>query len=65
MKAKNIISEDLLTMDQAADFLKIKKSYLYKLTSDKLIKHYKPGGKKIYFLREDLSNYITAEGGKR
>lgn len=49
---------EFLTSKEAADFLLISKSTLYKLTSSKEIKFYKPKGK-IFFKKEDLINYIT------
>lgn len=48
----------ILTAEQAAEFLGLKPSYLYKLTSDKKIKFYKPQGKLIYFRKEDLEAFL-------
>ncbi|HYQ86146.1 MAG TPA: helix-turn-helix domain-containing protein [Bacteroidota bacterium] len=47
-----------MTLDEAASYLHISKSYLYRLTSKSLIPHYKPGGKKIFFDKNDLDHYI-------
>lgn len=44
----------------AAMYLGISTSHLYKLTSSGAIKHYKPGGKKIYFFQKDLDDYIRS-----
>jgi excisionase family DNA binding protein len=41
-----------------AEYLKISKSHLYQLTSKGLIAHYKPAGKKIYFDKADLDEYL-------
>lgn len=43
---------------EAAKFLNVSNSYLYKLTHLRKIPYYKPQGKKIYFLREDLVSYL-------
>ncbi len=51
MKAVN---EKPYTSDQAAEYLGITKSYLYKLTHRNEIRHYKPGGKLVYFRKNDL-----------
>jgi excisionase family DNA binding protein len=51
-----------LNAEEAANFLKIKKRYLYKLTHHRRIKFYKPGGKNLLFKEEDLVNYV--ENGK-
>ncbi|MCC5906014.1 MAG: helix-turn-helix domain-containing protein [Balneolaceae bacterium] len=47
-----------LNMEEAADFLDISKSHLYKLTSRGEIRHYKPTGKRIYFFPKDLIEYL-------
>ena len=36
----------------------ISPDYLYHLTSDKLIPYYKPNGKKIYFLKEEIETWL-------
>jgi len=46
------------TFAEAAKYLDISKSYLYKLTSLGKIPHFKPYGKKIYFRKEDLDEWI-------
>lgn len=50
-----------LSTVQAAKFLEISISTLYKKTSNGEIKFYKPGGKIMYFFEEDLIKHITAE----
>jgi len=47
-----------LTFSQAADYLNVSKSHLYKCTHKNLISHFKPTGKKIYFLKSDLNKYL-------
>jgi excisionase family DNA binding protein len=42
---------------EAADFLGFSKGYLYKLVSAKKIACFQPGGKILYFRRNDLENY--------
>jgi excisionase family DNA binding protein len=46
-----------LGVDEAADFLNISTSYLYKLTANGEITHYKPG-KRLVFLESDLLAFI-------
>jgi len=50
---------DFLNLNEACQFLDYSKSYLYKLTHLKKIPHYKPNGKKLYFKKNDLKNWIT------
>lgn len=46
-----------LNVEEAAAFLDVTKSHLYKLTSRGEIPHYKPG-KRLYFLQSDLLEYV-------
>ena len=55
---KMYIVKEFLTVDEAADFLRISKSLLYKLTRTRQIPIYKPNGKNIYILRDDLNRWI-------
>lgn len=50
--------EEILSLNEAAQFLKSSKSFVYKLTSQKQIPHYIPSGKKIYFKKSDLESWI-------
>jgi excisionase family DNA binding protein len=54
----NDASFQLMTCEEAAKYLKVSQSHIYKLTSQDRIPHYKPAGKKIYFSKEDLDGWI-------
>lgn len=58
----NIIStqKEVLTSDEAARYMGISKSYLYKLTMKQEIPHYKPMGKMVYFNRVELENWLQS-----
>jgi excisionase family DNA binding protein len=58
IKRQIISSKEVLTLEEAAEYLQLSKSCLYKLTSNKEISHYVPGGKKIYFRRTELDNWV-------
>ena len=47
-----------LNIDEAANLLGFKKSYVYKLTSGGVIPHSKPNGKRIFFDREVLEQWM-------
>lgn len=49
-----------LTSEEAAEFLSISKSSLYKLTHKKILPFYKPNGKLIYFKKLDLLDFIMS-----
>ncbi len=50
-----------LSFKEAVTYLGISKSTLYKLTSSKQIRFYKPKGK-IFFKQEDLESFMTQKG---
>lgn len=58
----NIIfcTKEVLTSDEAAAYMGISKSYLYKLTMKQLIPHYKPMGKMCYFNRKELERWLQS-----
>ena len=47
-----------LNLLDAAKFLDLSRSHLYKLTSERKIPHFKPNGKKIYFDRSELVQWL-------
>jgi len=47
-----------LTFEEAADYLDLSKSYLYKLTSSNKIPHYKPLGKRLFFDKSELDSWL-------
>lgn len=55
---QTIQQKDILTIEEASEFLGLSVSRLYKMTSNKEIPHYKPGGKKIYLNRQELEQWI-------
>lgn len=58
----NIINctKEVLTTDEAARYLGVSKSYLYKLTMQQKIPHYKPMGKMCYFNRQELEEWLQS-----
>ena len=53
-------TKEVLTSDEAARYLGISKSYLYKLTMKQAIPHYKPMGKMCYFNRVELESWLQS-----
>jgi len=51
---------EVLSFKEACKYLNLSASYLYKLTSLRRIPHYKPNGKKIYFKRSDLQDWLLS-----
>lgn len=58
----NIIrtTKEVLTSDEAAKYMGISKSYLYKLTMQQKVPHYKPTGKMCYFNRMELESWLQS-----
>lgn len=50
--------KEVLTTTEASVYLGVSESYIYKLTSSKLIPHYKPNGKLVYFNRKELCKWV-------
>lgn len=58
LKKQIIQQKEILTIEEAAEMLGLSTSRLYKMTSNKEVPYYKPGGKKIYLKRRDLEDWI-------
>lgn len=52
--------KEVLTANEAADYMGISKSQLYKLTSTNEIPYYKPSGKLVYFNRLELEQWLQS-----
>jgi excisionase family DNA binding protein len=52
------MQKQVLNFKEACTYLELSQSHLYKLTSTNAVPHYKPNGKKIYFQREELNNWL-------
>lgn len=52
------IGKEMLTVDEAVKFMGLSKSSLYKMSADRALPVYKPNGKKIYFKKDDLVNFL-------
>lgn len=60
LKKQTIQQKEILTIDEVAEFLGLSKSRVYKMTSNREIPYYKPGGKVTYFNRQDLEQWILS-----
>ena len=55
-----ILKKDVLNFNEAAQYLEVSHSHLYKLTSSGRIPSYKPNGKKLYFNRAELDQWLLS-----
>ena len=52
------LNKETLNLKEAARYLNMSCSHLYKLTSAKEIPHYKPRGKQVYFEKRELDKWL-------
>lgn len=50
--------KEVMNLNQLCDYLELSKSHIYKLTSTQEIPHYKRGGKKLYFNKYEIDNWL-------
>jgi excisionase family DNA binding protein len=50
---------EFITVEEAAKLLNFKKSYIYSLIHQKRIPYYKPFGKRVYFNKQELLQWIA------
>lgn len=58
------IGKDILSFKEAAQYLDLSESSLYKLTSDSRITFHKPNGGKLYFKKSDLDKWMLQNESK-
>ncbi|CAH8283121.1 excisionase family DNA binding protein [Mariniflexile fucanivorans] len=58
IEAQNLLMKEVLNFNDACNYLDISASHLYKLTSQKSIPHFCPQGKKLYFNRTELDEWL-------
>ena len=51
-------SKEVLTVEEAAKFMGMARSSLYKMTCEQSIPFYRPNGKMIYFEKADILSWI-------
>lgn len=55
---QNLLQKSVLNFNEASRYLEISASHLYKLTSTRQIPHFCPQGKKLYFNRTELDEWL-------
>ena len=61
IEANGVNTKAVLTTDEAARYLGVTKSAIYKLTMGSKIPHYRSqGGKLLYFFREEIEQWATS-----
>ena len=59
-RVKNVVyaSKEVLNLEEAAMFLGISKSSLYKMTHNQVIPYFKPNNKMVYFEKSELLKWL-------
>jgi excisionase family DNA binding protein len=55
---QNLLKKEVINFNEATVYLEVSHSHLYKLTSTGAIPVYKPNGKKLYFKRQELDEWL-------
>ena len=59
LSEQNESAKEILNVDEAARVLNLSKSHVYKLAQRRELAYFCPAGKKYYFKRSDLIEYLT------
>lgn len=51
-------AKDVFNIEDVAAYTGFSTGYIYRLTHERRIPHYKGGGKCLYFRREDINNWL-------
>lgn len=58
LEAKVTPVKNLMTFNEAAEYLGFSRAYLYRLCYRKKIPHYKPTERKLFFFMEELDEWV-------
>lgn len=58
LENQKVAQKSILNFNEACQYLNVSLSHLYKLTSSRQIPHFCPQGKKLYFKREELDQWL-------
>lgn len=55
-----LVQKNIMTVDDLSTYLGLQPSYIRKMTHNREIPHYKPSGKKLYFLRGEIDEWVLS-----
>lgn len=58
LASQSLLQKEVLTFKETCLYLEVSESHLYKLTSNRQIPHFCPNGKKLYFNRQELDQWL-------
>jgi len=54
-----MIEKNIFTVDEVVNYTGFSQKQIYKLTSTRQIPHYKPSGRKLFFKKNEIDEWIT------
>ena len=54
-----MIEKNILTVDEVINYTGFSQKQIYKLTSTRAIPHYKPSGRKLFFKKDEIDEWIS------
>ena len=60
LKEQITLQKEMLDFDECKAYMNVSDSQLYKLTSTRALPYYKPNGKKIYFKRSEVDEFLQS-----
>ena len=64
LSKQTFIEKEILSFKEALGYLDVSPSFLYKQTSQRVIRYFKPNGGKIYFKKADLDSWMLQNENK-
>ena len=52
-------NKNILTVDEVINYTGFSQKQIYKLTSTRAIPHYKPSGRKLFFKKDEIDEWIN------
>lgn len=58
LRKQRYTPKEVMTVDELSLYISLSKSYIYKLTSKRIIPYYTPNGKKLYFKKSEIDVWL-------
>lgn len=58
IRNRSLVVKEIMSLEEAAIYMNVSKSYVYKLTSKREISFFRPGTKLIFFRKKDLDDWM-------
>lgn len=55
-----VVQKNIMSVEDLAMYLDLSPTYIRKMTHNREIPYYKPNGKKLYFLKEEIDEWVLS-----